>query len=133
MTEYGDNESYCNYAYYDNQTFRDLCASGYENDSINHALSEQCYYEAQEMLMNESVSAPLFDVNDIFGMRNEIMGFQSNPHYPRVIFFYDLYEVVIPEFSDFLIPMIGMLFIFLVVRKKKEEKEVKGGFVGGEK
>lgn len=69
-----------------------LIAEAYELRATDVETSRSLYFEAQKLLIDEAVGIFLYDPQDVLPMSASVKGEPVNQCYPRVIFFYNLYE-----------------------------------------
>lgn len=81
-----------NLAYWNNTSFNELINQAYTLEGTNVSQAIQLYYQAQQILMNNTPSAFLFDMQSLYIVSQSIQGFSFNPGYQDVVFFYNLYS-----------------------------------------
>lgn len=81
-----------NLSYWKNPTYDQLIEDAYYLSGMNVSESHSKYIEAQTILIDEAVALFLYDPLDVLPMSAKIKGEALNPSYPRVIFFYNLFE-----------------------------------------
>ncbi|MEM0090682.1 MAG: ABC transporter substrate-binding protein [Nitrososphaerota archaeon] len=80
-----------NVAYWNNTTFINLINEAHNLEGTNINQSIALYYQAQQVLMNNTPAAFLFDMDDVYVVSSSIHGFAANPAYETVAWFYNLY------------------------------------------
>jgi peptide/nickel transport system substrate-binding protein len=82
-----------NLNYWYNSTFDNLIDTAFATETTNPTQSAKMYFDAQKMLIDNAVALYLYDFDALFNFHTYIQGFVSNPYYPSVIFFYQLYTL----------------------------------------
>ena len=87
---HSEDEPFFNLAYYKNSEFDDLIdqAVALEGTDMTKALS--LYKQAEQIVMDDAAAIFLYTPDDVYVMSKTITGFQDNPGYPQVVFFYEL-------------------------------------------
>jgi len=86
-----EDEPYFNLAYWENETVDDLILEARELEGINREKAEELYIQAQQIIVEEAPYLFLVDQEYVRAQRTEIGGFEDNPSYPHVVWWYDLY------------------------------------------
>jgi len=85
-----EEKPFFNFSYHSNPEFDELISTAYATPDPEEA--QKLYEQAQEILIDEAVSAFLFDVQTAIPMRENIQGVTINPSYPKVTFYYDIWK-----------------------------------------
>lgn len=86
-----EDEPYFNLAYWGNDTVDDLILEAREMQGIDRDRAEEIYIEAQQIIVEEAPYLFLVDRDYVRAVRTELGGFEDNPAYPHVIWWYDCY------------------------------------------
>ena len=81
-----------NLGYYYHSDFDQMIDSAYAMEGSNKQAAAQLYWQAENKLVNDAAALYLWDLTDIHILRSDISGFQYNPGYTTVVFFYQLHE-----------------------------------------
>jgi len=87
---HSEEEPFFNLGYYSNPTFDRTIDRANTLLGTDKAEAEQMFVEAQKMLYRDTPAIPIFDQENIHVVRSDIKGYEDNPAYPHVIFFYEL-------------------------------------------
>lgn len=90
---HSEDEPFFNLAYYKNPTFDNLIDDANAITATDPEEASAKYFEAQQILLEETPSLFLTDILEIEAMSEQLHGFAVNPAYRSVDFFYDLYWV----------------------------------------
>ena len=85
-----EEEPYFNLGYYSNPAFDKTIDKANTLLGTNKEQAEQMFVKAQKMLYRDTPAVPIFDQENIHVIRSDIAGYEDNPAYPHVVFFYDL-------------------------------------------
>ncbi|MDD2573701.1 MAG: ABC transporter substrate-binding protein [Firmicutes bacterium] len=89
---HSEEEILFNLAYWKNARFDQLIDEGNEKSGIDRQVAEDLYIQAQEILIEETPSLFAYDKRYVWVTNSSFKGFESNPIYPNVVFFYDTYH-----------------------------------------
>jgi peptide/nickel transport system substrate-binding protein len=81
-----------NLGYYANPEFDALLDKAHNVAGIDRGQAVALYRQAQEILIRDVPGLSLFDTKSAFGYRANFKGYQANPYYAGVVFFYDTYR-----------------------------------------
>jgi len=81
-----------NLAYWYNGSFDKVVDKANEISGINRQQAEQMYIDAQKIIIDEAPTIFAFDKKNVFITSKSFKGFQDNPIYPNVVFFYDTHR-----------------------------------------
>jgi peptide/nickel transport system substrate-binding protein len=81
-----------NLGYYANPEFDALLDKAHNTAGIDRGEAVALYRQAQEILIRDVPGIALFDTKSSFGYRADFKGYQANPYYTGVVFFYDTYR-----------------------------------------
>jgi len=81
-----------NLAYWENKEFDALIDEAAEVSGIDRARAEDLYIHAQELLIDEAPALFLYDKQYVRILNKSFKGYEDNPAYPHVVFFYDTYR-----------------------------------------
>jgi len=81
-----------NLAYYQNEEFDKIIDEGYELSGKSIEESEMKFIEAQKILIEDAPSIYIMDKMDVWVVNSKLKGFDYNPSYNSVVFFYDCYR-----------------------------------------
>jgi len=81
-----------NLAYYNNTDVTDYIFWGDEESAINRTSAEEIFGWAQEIIIDESPSIFIYDQRDVFVLSDTFKGFNYNPSYTNVVYFYECYR-----------------------------------------
>ena len=87
---HSEKKPYFNLAYYNNKKFDHLIDQAVRLEGVNKQKAESLYYEAEKILIEDSPALFLYVQDDIYVVNHSITGFQDNPAYSQVVFFYEL-------------------------------------------
>ncbi|MFW5952923.1 MAG: ABC transporter substrate-binding protein [Candidatus Natronoplasma sp.] len=85
-----EEEPYFNLAYYSNEEVDNLTQEAREKAGIDRDQAADMYIEAQQEIMKDVPSLFLMDEMYMRTVRSEINGYEDNPAYPNVVFWYDI-------------------------------------------
>lgn len=80
-----------NLAYYSNPEFDKMIDAAYEKSSTDIQQSSNEFIAAQEVLIDDAPSFYIYDKQVAWIADKNLRGFDNNPSYPWVVFFYDTY------------------------------------------
>lgn len=89
---HSEEEILFNMAYWKSAEFDRLIDEGNEKSGIDRQEAENLYIQAQEILIDEAPSVFVYDKRYVWVTNSSFKGFESNPIYPNVVFFYDTYR-----------------------------------------
>jgi peptide/nickel transport system substrate-binding protein len=81
-----------NLGYYYHSDFDQMIDNAYAMEGTNKAAAYQLYWQAENKLVNDAAALFLWDLTDVHVLRSNISGFQYNPGYTTVVFFYQLHQ-----------------------------------------
>lgn len=81
-----------NLGYYSNKEVDRLIDEGYQASASDLDAAEKIFIQAQEKIMEDNPAIFIYDKQDLWALNSSIKGFEPNPCYPLVVFFYDLYR-----------------------------------------
>lgn len=87
-----EEEILFNMAYWYNDQFDRLIDQGNEASGLDREEAEDLYIQAQEILIEEAPSIFAYDKRYVWITNSSFKGFEHNPIYPNVVFFYDTYR-----------------------------------------
>lgn len=87
---HSEEEILFNMAYYSNEEFDTIIDAASE---MSVEMAEPEFVRAQEILIEDSPSLYMYDKEDVWVVNPSFAGFEYNPSYPLVVFFYDTYRV----------------------------------------
>jgi peptide/nickel transport system substrate-binding protein len=87
-----ENTIVYNLGYYANPKFDALLDKAHNVAGIDRGEAVALYKQAQEILIQDVPGISLFDTKSAFGYRADFKGYQANPYYAGVVFFYDTYR-----------------------------------------
>jgi peptide/nickel transport system substrate-binding protein len=81
-----------NLGYYYHADFDQMIDSAYAMEGTNKQAADQLYKQAETKLVNDAAAIFLWDLTDVHILSSNISGFQYNPGYTTVVFFYQLHQ-----------------------------------------
>ena len=81
-----------NLGYYYHSDFDQLIDKAYAMEGSNKQAAYQLYWQAENKLVNDAAALYLWDLTDVHVLRSNVSGFQYNPGYTTVVFFYQLHQ-----------------------------------------
>jgi peptide/nickel transport system substrate-binding protein len=87
---HSEDQPFFNLSYYSNPRFDRTIDKANELLGTDKAEAEQMFVEAQKMLYEDAPAVPIFDQENIHLIREDIQGYEDNPAYSHVVFFYEL-------------------------------------------
>ncbi len=81
-----------NLGYYYHSDFDQMIDNAYAMEGSNKQAAYKIYWQAENKLVNDAAALYLWDLTDIHLLRSNISGFQYNPGYTTVVFFYQLHQ-----------------------------------------
>ena len=87
---HSEDKPFFNLGYYSNPTFDKTIDKANTLLGTNKAEAEDMFVDAQQMLYRDTPAIPIFDQENIHVVRSDIKGYEDNPAYPHVVFFYEL-------------------------------------------
>lgn len=87
---HSEDEPFFNLSYYDNQQFDQTIDEANVLLGTDREQAQEMFITAQEMLHEDAPAIPIFDQQNIHVIRADIQGYEDNPAYPHVAFFYEL-------------------------------------------
>lgn len=88
---HSEEDTLYNMSYYSNPKYDELIDDANVLSGTDRAAAERMFIEAQQILMEDAVTIPIFDMKNTLVHRANFKGFVDNPAYPNVVFFYDTY------------------------------------------
>jgi peptide/nickel transport system substrate-binding protein len=89
---HSEEEILFNLAYYKNPEVDKMMEEANEITGTDIKTAEEKFIETQEILVEESPALFIMDKQDLWVTNSTIKGFEPNPSYPLVVFFYDIYR-----------------------------------------
>jgi len=89
---HSQEEIFFNLAYWENEEFDKLVDEAAELSGIDRARAEELYIQAQEILVEEAPAIFVYDQQYVRVLNKSFKGYEDNPAYPHVVFFYDTYR-----------------------------------------
>jgi peptide/nickel transport system substrate-binding protein len=87
---HSEDQPFFNLSYYSNSEFDQTIDQANELLGTNKAEAEERFVEAQRMLYEDAPAVPIFDQENIHLISESIEGYEDNPAYSHVVFFYEL-------------------------------------------
>ncbi|AGK61240.1 ABC-type dipeptide transport system, periplasmic component [Archaeoglobus sulfaticallidus PM70-1] len=87
---HSEDEINFNLAYYSNPEFDELIDKAVALEGTNIEKAKDLYRKAEEILMEDAPAIFLYSPDDVYVIHKSVKGFEANPGYPQVVFFYDL-------------------------------------------
>lgn len=87
---HSEDEPFFNLSYYSNKEFDNTIDKANTLLGTERDAAEEMFVESQEMLYDDAPAVPVFDQQNLHFVRTEINGYEDNPAYPHVVFFYEL-------------------------------------------
>jgi peptide/nickel transport system substrate-binding protein len=87
-----ENPIIYNLGYYANPEFDALLDKAHSIAGSDRGQAIALYKQAQEVLVRDVPGIALFDTKGSFGYKADFKGYQANPYYTGVVFFYDTYR-----------------------------------------
>lgn len=87
---HSEDQPFFNLSYYSNSEFDQTIDKANELLGTNKAEAEEMFVEAQQMLYEDAPAVPIFDQENIHLVREDVEGYEDNPAYSHVVFFYEL-------------------------------------------
>ncbi len=81
-----------NLGYYKNPAYDQLIDEAQRLSGSDRAKAIELFGQAQQTLVDDTVSIYFFDQSYVRAMRADFKGYIDNPSYPHVVFFYDTYR-----------------------------------------
>lgn len=81
-----------NLGYYYHADFDQLIDKAYSTEGSDKQAAYQLYWQAENKLVTDAAALYLWDLTDVHILRSNISGFQYNPGYTTVVFFYQLHQ-----------------------------------------
>lgn len=81
-----------NLCYYSNKEADELIDEGYKASGSDLGKAEELFIQAQEKIIADNPAIFIYDKQDPWALNPGIKGFEPNPSYPLVVFFYDIYR-----------------------------------------
>ncbi len=85
-----EDDAIFNLAYYSNPEFDDLVDRGMVFEGYDREAAAELYGTAQQILLDDAVALFIYEQEYVVGKNADIGGFNNNPAYPHVVFFYEL-------------------------------------------
>jgi peptide/nickel transport system substrate-binding protein len=80
-----------NLGYYYHSDFDQMIDKAYALEGSDKTQAYQLYWQAEKKLVDDAAALYLWDLTDVHIVRSNISGFQYNPAYTTVVFFYQLH------------------------------------------
>ena len=90
---HSEEEPFFNLGYYSNETFDSLIDDGDALSGVDRDGAIELFQEAQRILIEEDAAIFMLDVPSVDVLRTEFTGYNPNPAYNSVVWFYDLRTV----------------------------------------
>jgi peptide/nickel transport system substrate-binding protein len=87
---YTEEETLFNLGYYSNPEYDDLILAADAISGSDREQATEMFIQAQEILMEDAPGIFFYDLANTHAGRSDLQGYQDNPGYPHVVFFYDL-------------------------------------------
>lgn len=81
-----------NLCYYCNPEFDKLIDEAVTFEGTDVEKAKELYKKAEEILVEDAAAIFFYNPDDVYVIHKSIVGFESNPGYPQVVFFYDLHK-----------------------------------------
>jgi|AntRauMinimDraft_3_1070383.scaffolds.fasta_scaffold00910_4 peptide/nickel transport system substrate-binding protein len=81
-----------NLTWWCNEDFDSLINEAHSQASTDRDAAVEKFKQAQQMIESDALSINFWRLNRIHPKRTSLKGYQPNPAYPNVVFFYDLYR-----------------------------------------
>ena len=81
-----------NLSYYSNEDVDNLIFWADEETALNQTLAEELFIEAQEIIIEDCPSLYIYDLTEVYCLSSTFLGFEYNPSYGNVVFFYECYR-----------------------------------------
>jgi peptide/nickel transport system substrate-binding protein len=81
-----------NLGYYYHSDFDQMIDQAYAMEGSDQQAAYQTYREAESKLISDAAALYLWDLTDVHILRSNITGFQYDPGYTTVVFFYQLHQ-----------------------------------------
>ena len=81
-----------NFTYYDSPLFDNLINRANSLSGINRDAAEKVYGAAQNILLEDAAGAPIYDMSYVRALNSSLKGYEDNPAYSHVVFWYDCYR-----------------------------------------
>lgn len=81
-----------NMSYYSNEEFDTIIDNAAEISGTDIEKAEEEFIKAQEILIEDCPSIFMYDKEEVWAINSTFKGFNYNPSYPLVVFFYDCYR-----------------------------------------
>lgn len=79
-----------NLSYYYNDKVDELMDRAVTLEGINLKKAEEFYRMVETLLREDMPAIPLYQIDEVYVLHKSVKGFESNPAYPNVVFFYNL-------------------------------------------
>jgi len=89
---HSEEEILFNMSYYSNEEFDTIIDNAAEISGTDIEKAEEEFIKAQEILIEDSPSIFMYDKEEVWAINSTFKGFEYNPSYPLVVFFYDTYR-----------------------------------------
>ncbi|MFP4052155.1 MAG: ABC transporter substrate-binding protein [Thermoplasmata archaeon] len=86
-----EDEPFFNMAYYSNQTVDNMVEEGRRLSGIDRDEAEQKYVDAQETIIDQAPTIFVVDEMYVRAKSTSLKGYDDNPAYPHVVWWYDCY------------------------------------------
>jgi len=90
-TYHSEDEVFFNLGYWNNTEFDNLLDKASELSGIDRARAEETVVKAQEVFLEDAPSILVYDKQYVRATYKTFKGFEINPSYPNVVFFYDTF------------------------------------------
>lgn len=85
-----EEEVFFNLSYYYNEEVDKLMDEAVQLESVKPKQSEELYRAVETILRRDLPTVPLYQINDVYVVHKSVKGFEPNPAYLNVVFFYEL-------------------------------------------
>lgn len=85
-----EEEVLFNLSYYYNEEVDKLMDEAVQLEGVKPKQAEELYRAVETILRRDLPAVPLYQINDVYVVHKSVKGFEPNPAYPNVVFFYEL-------------------------------------------
>jgi len=80
-----------NISYWSSEKFDQIIEEGNRITAVNRKKASELFQQAQRYLIEEAPTIFVYDQQEVWVLNRNFKGFEGNPAYPNVVFFYDTY------------------------------------------